>query len=66
MACVPKDFRCNLDIPSGPVLVVFFARLMAAVVICVVNSGGCNVQSVRHAGVGGCVCLLVCGGAYWF
>ena len=33
MACGPRCFRCKLDMPSGPVLVVFFARLIAAVVI---------------------------------
>ena len=40
MACGPKFFRCKLYMPSGPVLVVFFAHLMAAVILCVVNSGG--------------------------
>ena len=40
MACGPRCFRCKYEMPSGPVLVVFFVRWMASRVICVVKSGG--------------------------
>ena len=40
MACVPRCFRCLLEIPSGPVEEVFLEALMAAIVLSGVNCDG--------------------------
>ena len=40
MACGPRCLRCMYDMPSAPVLVVFFVRLMASRVMRVVKGGG--------------------------
>lgn len=46
MACGPRCLRCRYDIPSGPVEVVFFVRLMASTVMAVVNGAGRFLSSV--------------------
>ena len=40
MACVPRCFRCLLEMPSGPVEEVFLEALMADVVLAGVNCVG--------------------------
>ena len=40
MACVPRCFRCLLEMPSGPVEEVFLEAFMAAIVLSGVNCDG--------------------------